>query len=204
MTNYAKTPVTRKACPKTGRCNFGRMRVQPLPPFFLLTLYELMCRVSNGPVLLREGFWCVTYRLSGTLDRLRKLDMVQHCKWIAYGSDGLGVSWTVSTLLVRVDVRVNKAGVHTGPSKGSHSVDTLLKFNLGRGPLGRGCLQLERTANLNITILKCRTPGSTSGKQPMASDFMCPWWAQNNKADSLRLPLSRLPPSCESLASCSN
>jgi hypothetical protein len=33
-TNYAKTPVTRKARPKTGRCNFkfGRMRVQPLPP----------------------------------------------------------------------------------------------------------------------------------------------------------------------------
>jgi hypothetical protein len=166
-----------------------------------------MCRVSNGPVLLREleGVWCVTYRLSGTLDRLRKLDMVQHCKWIlvAYGSDGLGVSGTVSTLLrvVRVDVRVNKAGVHTGPSKGSHSVDTLLKFNLGRGPLGRGCLQLERTANLNITILKCRTPGSTSGKQPMASDFMCPWWAQSNKAGSLRLSLSRLPPS---LASCNN
>ncbi len=25
-------PVTRKACPKTGRCNFGRMRVRPLPP----------------------------------------------------------------------------------------------------------------------------------------------------------------------------
>jgi hypothetical protein len=48
--------------------------------------------VSNGPVrvLLPEGFWCVTYRLSGTLDRLRKLDMVQHCKWIAYGTDGLG------------------------------------------------------------------------------------------------------------------
>jgi hypothetical protein len=22
--------------------------------------------------------------------RLRKLDMVQHCKWIAYGTDGLG------------------------------------------------------------------------------------------------------------------
>ena len=32
----------------------------------------------------------VTYRLSGTLDRLRKLDMVRHCKWIAYGTDGLG------------------------------------------------------------------------------------------------------------------
>ena len=31
-TNYAMTPVTRKARPKTGRCNFGRMRVQPLPP----------------------------------------------------------------------------------------------------------------------------------------------------------------------------
>ena len=30
------------------------------------------------------------YRLSGTLDRLRKLDVVQHCKWIAYGTDGLG------------------------------------------------------------------------------------------------------------------
>jgi hypothetical protein len=29
----------------------------------------------------------------------------------------------------------------------------------------------------------------------MASDFMCPWWAQNNKAYSLRLSLSRLPPS---------
>ncbi len=41
--------------------------------------------VSNGPVLLPEGFWCVTYRLSGTLDRLRKLDMAQHCKRIAYG-----------------------------------------------------------------------------------------------------------------------
>ncbi len=29
----------------------------------------------------------VTYRLSGTLDRLRKLDMVQHCKcqWTAHG-----------------------------------------------------------------------------------------------------------------------
>ncbi len=48
------------------------------------------CRVSNGPVLLPEGYWCVTYRLSGTLDRLRKLDMVQHCKWIAYGTDGSG------------------------------------------------------------------------------------------------------------------
>jgi hypothetical protein len=24
-----------------------------------------------------------------TVDRLRKLDMVQHCKWIAYGTDGL-------------------------------------------------------------------------------------------------------------------
>ena len=32
----------------------------------------------------------VTYRLSGTLDRLRKLDMVQHCKWIAYGLGGKG------------------------------------------------------------------------------------------------------------------
>ena len=34
----------------------------------------------------------VTYRLSGSLDRLRKLrvDMLQHCKWIAYGADGLG------------------------------------------------------------------------------------------------------------------
>ncbi len=30
------------------------------------------------------------YRLSGTLDRLRKLDMVQHCKCIAYGTDGSG------------------------------------------------------------------------------------------------------------------
>jgi hypothetical protein len=52
----------------------------------------MTCRVSNGPVLLPEGFWCVTYRLSGTLDRLlvRKLDMVQHCNWIACGSDGLG------------------------------------------------------------------------------------------------------------------
>jgi hypothetical protein len=52
------------------------------------------CRVSNlnGPVLLPEGFcqWCVTYRLSGTLDRLRKLDMVQHCKWIAYEADCFG------------------------------------------------------------------------------------------------------------------
>ena len=37
-----------------------------------------------------EGYWCVTYRLYGTLDRLRKLDMVQHCKWIAYGTDGSG------------------------------------------------------------------------------------------------------------------
>ncbi len=50
----------------------------------------MTCRVSNGPVLLPEGFWCVTYRLSGTLDRLRKLDMVQHCNWIACGNDGLG------------------------------------------------------------------------------------------------------------------
>jgi hypothetical protein len=32
MTSYAMTPVTRKACQKTGRCNFGRMRVQPSPP----------------------------------------------------------------------------------------------------------------------------------------------------------------------------
>jgi hypothetical protein len=24
-----------------------------------------------------------------TVDRLRKLDMVQHCKWIAYGTDGV-------------------------------------------------------------------------------------------------------------------
>jgi hypothetical protein len=57
-----------------------------------VVLVRALCRVSNGPVLLPEGFWCVTYRLSGTLDRLRKLrvDMVQHwhCKWIAYGSDG--------------------------------------------------------------------------------------------------------------------
>jgi hypothetical protein len=32
------------------------------------------------------------YRLSasGTFDRLRKIDMAQHCKWIAYGTDGLG------------------------------------------------------------------------------------------------------------------
>jgi hypothetical protein len=29
----------------------------------------------------------VTYRLSGTLDRLRKLHMVQHYKWIANGAD---------------------------------------------------------------------------------------------------------------------
>jgi hypothetical protein len=49
---------------------------------------------SSSTVLLPEGFWCVTYRPSGTLDRLRKLDMVQHYKWIlvAYGlgCDGLG------------------------------------------------------------------------------------------------------------------
>ena len=32
----------------------------------------------------------VTYRLSGTLGRLCKLDLEQHCKWIVYGSDGLG------------------------------------------------------------------------------------------------------------------
>ncbi len=29
--SYAMTSVTRKACPRTGRCNFGRMRLQPLP-----------------------------------------------------------------------------------------------------------------------------------------------------------------------------
>ncbi len=68
----------------------ARVRVPTSP-----SLYELTCRaVSNGPVLLPRGFcqWCVTYRLSGTLrlDRLRKLDMVQHCKWKAYGADGLG------------------------------------------------------------------------------------------------------------------
>ena len=34
--------------------------------------------------------WYVTYRLSGILDRLRKLDMEQRCKWIVYGTDGLG------------------------------------------------------------------------------------------------------------------
>ena len=52
-------------------------------------LYEFTCHDSNGPVLLIRH---VTgpYRLSDTLDRLRKLDMVQHCKWIAYGTDGSG------------------------------------------------------------------------------------------------------------------
>jgi hypothetical protein len=63
-----------------------------------VVLVRALCRVSNlnGPVLLPEGLWCVTDRLSGTLDRrrrLRKLDMIDqhwhwHCKWIAYGSDG--------------------------------------------------------------------------------------------------------------------
>ena len=42
------------------------------------------------PSFCQKAYWCVTYRLSGTLDRLRKLDMVQHCKWIACGTDGLG------------------------------------------------------------------------------------------------------------------
>jgi hypothetical protein len=32
--------------------------------------------------------WFVTYRLPGTLDRPRKLDMAQHCKCIADGDDG--------------------------------------------------------------------------------------------------------------------
>ncbi len=40
------------------------------------------------PSFCQKAFWCVTYRLSGTLDRLRKLDMVQHCKWSR--ADGLG------------------------------------------------------------------------------------------------------------------
>ena len=43
----------------------------------------------------RRGFAIyrdVTYTtrsLSATLDRLRKLDMEQHCKWMALGTDGL-------------------------------------------------------------------------------------------------------------------
>ena len=31
----------------------------------------------------------VTYRLSGALDRLCKLDMEERCKWIVHGTDGL-------------------------------------------------------------------------------------------------------------------
>ncbi len=38
-------------------------------------------------VLFRKGR---SVRGVGSLDRVRKLDMVQHCKWIAYGTDGLG------------------------------------------------------------------------------------------------------------------
>jgi hypothetical protein len=62
-------------------------------------MYELTCRISSGSVLLPEGFWCVTFRLSGTLDRLRKLDMVQHYKWIAssYRSDASGLGGKGST-----------------------------------------------------------------------------------------------------------
>jgi hypothetical protein len=32
----------------------------------------------------------IVYLPSGTLDRLRKLDMVKHCKWIPYGTEGSG------------------------------------------------------------------------------------------------------------------
>ncbi len=35
-----------------------------------------------------HGYACA-YRKSGTLDRLCKLDMEQHCNWIAHGNDGL-------------------------------------------------------------------------------------------------------------------
>jgi hypothetical protein len=31
ITHCPMTPANRKACPRTGRYNFGRMRVQPLP-----------------------------------------------------------------------------------------------------------------------------------------------------------------------------
>ena len=42
-------------------------------------------------------YWFVTYRLSGSLDRLRKRDMVQHCKRIAYGTDDSGLGGKGST-----------------------------------------------------------------------------------------------------------
>ncbi len=50
----------------------------------------LRAALATAPSFCQKAYWCVTYRLSGTLDRLRKLDMVRHCKWIACGTDGLG------------------------------------------------------------------------------------------------------------------
>ncbi len=53
-----------------------------------LPVQSVTVTVSNGPVrLIRHD---TSSTVSGTLDRLRKLDMVQHCKWIAHGTDGLG------------------------------------------------------------------------------------------------------------------
>ncbi len=48
-------------------------------------LRDVVERGMTSLVLVRDAS-----TISGPLDRLRKLDMVQHCKWIACGTDGLG------------------------------------------------------------------------------------------------------------------
>ncbi len=97
---------------KYGSCRGGRLRVAQglwaasdfdLKPRRTRNCFPVPCGHSilslEKNELVLPGPWqnnlnAVTYRLSGTLDRLRKLDMVQHCKWIgcgsAYGTDGLG------------------------------------------------------------------------------------------------------------------
>ena len=48
-----------------------------------------VCASFCAALAMVPTYQFVTYRLSGTLDRLRKLDMEQHCKGIVHG-DGLG------------------------------------------------------------------------------------------------------------------
>ena len=48
-----------------------------------------VCASFCAALAMVPTYQFVTYRLSGTLDRLRKLDMEQHCKCIVHG-DGLG------------------------------------------------------------------------------------------------------------------
>ncbi len=72
------------------------------------------------PVVPSYGF--VKYRLSGTHDRLRKLDMVQHCKWIAYGTDGLGGKGCTR---MRPNLKLHPGRGHPGPRPRPRAVPDL-------------------------------------------------------------------------------